>query len=822
MTKYNTHLKKMGKAREAWDIYEIYDRKLKQNNFIDFNDMINMVLEVFESNEELLTRVSKKYQYFLVDEYQDTNYAQNNIVFKLAEGAKNDNIFVVGDDDQIIYEFQGAKTDTLAKFLKKFPHTTVVCLDENNRSTQTILDFSYKVISQDKTRLEFNPEFKQYNIKKSLIAKNKKVTVNDRPINLHCFAESTQEQNYIVEEIEQRIKSPDFPKNKDGEPDLSAIAILTRENAELETYAELLKSKNIQYQIKITNSIFDMKPSILIYFYLKALYNHAYYSEKLFGLLGSEPFDFEAEDYMFLLTKNRENHKDFIFNIRENLEHEWASKEKVYKFIETYDKLKKMQSTETLKNLVVAVCNETGILEHYVNTEADKVDNILAIKRIIDEAGAFKRLHKGAGLGDFIEHLDTAIKMNVPINIDKDEYTQNAIQLVTLHGSKGRQFDYVYMPNLTSRKWENKRTRNDMSLPIIEEDNFIDDDNAQKSEQLRLLFVGITRAKYDLTISYPIMSSGRAEEFTNHLSEILQNKELFNVTNHELSKEEFSLEIAKSFTQKRYDYTGAFKDELESRIEKIVLSPSTLNAYMGCPRAFLYGYVLKIPVYKNNWDNANYGSAIHKTLENSAIKLKTEGKYPSLAEFIEDFKSNLSKQEFDSEEIRNKYLKRGENSLKNYYSHFTETSADRLYEVEYTLDAVPLGDNIITGKIDRVEKNNDGTYGLFDYKTGSAKSKSQIADGKAYEHYLNQLRFYKLAFETLNKGEKVSLVGLIFPEEVDGSYYEKLTDEDNEYIKTKIEETYQAIKNLEFDPVEQTEENCKFCSYKQLCKLNLY
>jgi len=822
MTKYNTHLKKMGKAREAWDIYEIYDRKLKQNNFIDFNDMINMVVQVFNNNDELLKRVSKHYQYFLVDEYQDTNYAQNDIVFKLAEGAGNDNIFVVGDDDQIIYEFQGAKTDTLAKFLKKFPETKVICLDENNRSTQTILDFSYKVISQDETRLEFDPDFAQYKIKKSLIAKNKDVCRHERPVKMHCFAEVSQEQNYIVDEIEQLIKSPDMPKNKEGNADLSQIAILTRENADLEQYAELLKSKNIRYQIKVTNSIFDMKPSILVYFYLKALYNHSYYSEKLFGLLGAEPFAFEPEDYMFLLTQNRLNHKDFIENIRNNKDHVWKNREKTENFIRTYDKLKSLQAVENIKNLVISVCNETGILEYFVNSKADKVDNILAIKRIIDEAGAYKRLHKGAALKEFIEHLDTAYQLNIPINIDKDDYTQNAVQLVTLHGSKGRQFDYVYMPNLIAGKWEKKRRRNDTSLPIIDEEKFVDDETALKSEQLRLLFVGITRAKYNLTISYSNVNNGKSEELTSLLSDIVNESDMFDVQTHELSKEDYSLELVKSFTKKQYDYSSAFKDEIELRIKNIVLSPSNFNCYLKCPREFFYTYVLKIPVYEKNWDNANYGSAVHKTLESAVINLKKNGKYPDIEEFIADFVHNLGTEEFETEDIRTTYQKRGENSLRNYYPHFIETSAERIDSVEYSLESVPAGENIITGKIDRIEKNADGTYSLFDYKTGDAKSKSKIADGQEYEHYLNQLRFYKYAFETLHNGSKVSTTGLIFPEDFEHNYYTELTEDDNSYISSKIKEVYNSIRSMKFEPETCNKKTCQYCAYNQLCKLDLF
>ena len=820
MTKYDSHKRKMGKAKEAYEIYEIYNRKLRRNNLIDFNDMINMVLEVFETNEDLLKKISANYRYLLVDEYQDTNSAQNRIVFKLAEGSGHDNIFVVGDDDQIIYEFQGARTDTLAKFLKKYPNTNVICLDENNRSAQNILDFSYRVISQDKTRLEFNPEFQKYGIKKSLTAKNEDVCRLSRPIKMHCFAESFQEANFIADEIEKLILSSNPPKNKSGEADLSQIAVLTRDNNELEKYAELLKSKNIRFQRKVTNSIFDLKPSILVYFYLKALYNPSYYGDKLFGVLGAEPFAFEPEDYMFLLKQNRLNHKNFIENMRLNQDYEWKNKEKVTNFIDTYDKLKQMQSFGNLKNLVTAVCSETKILKYYLSFEVDRTENILAIKRITDEAESFQRLHRGAGLRDFIEHLDTAYRLNIPITTDKDEFIQNAVQLLTLHGSKGRQFEYVYMPNLVSSRWEKRRNRNDVSVPLNDE-ILTDDETSLKSEQLRLLFVGITRAKYDLTLSYSNITGNREEEFTSLLSEVVNGSGLFEFHTHELDRNGYALEFVKSYESKKYDYKGVFKDEITAMTANIVLSPSTLNCYLNCPRQFFYSYVLKIPVFENDWGNANYGSAVHKTLENAVKTLKKTGEYPEISDFIKDFHFNLDSEEFETEELRKTYTTRGENSLKSFYPHFTETSSERIDKVEYSFSNVPVGEDFVTGKIDRIERNADGTYCLFDYKTGSAKSKSQIADGKDYEHYLNQLRFYKYAFETLNHGAKVSLVGLIFPEEYEKNFYTELTPKDNEYIESKIKEVYKKIKSMQFASEKEEEKRCKFCAYRELCKLNI-
>lgn len=815
------HKRKMGKATEAWELYEIYDRKLKQNNFIDFNDMINLVLESFDSNEYFLKKVAKRHKYFLVDEYQDTNYSQNQIVFELAKGANNENIFVVGDDDQIIYGFQGAQTDNLEKFLKRYPKTKVICLEENNRSTQTILDLSYEVISQDKTRLEINPEFKHYQISKILTAKNEKITCKDKKVQIHGFGDIKQENNFIVEDIEKLINSPSTPKNDAGEVDLSQIAILGKKNSELETFAELLKAKNIPFQIKSSKSIFELRPSIIIYFYLKALENNELYSDKLFGLLLSKPFEFAAADYNFLLEQNRLNHKDFISNILLNIDRDWSNKEKVSNFIETYNDLKELKSHENLKNTVIELINKTGILEYFLKATINRIENIFAIKKIVDEATSFANLHTSSIIQEFIQHLDMAFNEDIPITIDKDDYIQNAVQLLTLHGSKGREFEYVYITNLIARNWENKRDPNKMDLPIEKTSFAGDDEDTRKAEQLRLLFVGITRAKHSLCLTYSNTINGNSQELTSYLASITESDDLFEKYNHELSDEEYSLEIAKSFTKGEFDYQRAFIDELRARLKDFILSPSALNSYLNCPRSFLYSYILRIPILDSEWEAANYGSAIHKTLEWATTEAKEKGNYPEQSSFNETFIKKLGNQKFISQSKRTVYETRGINSLNNYYPHFSQTSPDRIFATEYALNYVPVENYFIKGFIDRIEKNNDDTFSLYDYKTGTAKTKSQIADGKDYESYLNQLRFYKFAFETLHEGKKVSQVGLIFVEEPDKSYYTKLCEEDNSIIKGKILNSYKQINDLNFAPVEQCEKTCNFCDYKMLCRLDI-
>jgi len=816
-----THERKMGKAKEAWALYESYNLKLKQNNFIDFNDMINLVLETFDKNEDFLNKVSKSYKYFLVDEYQDTNLSQNNIVFKLAEGSNNQNIFVVGDDDQIIYGFQGAQTDNLEKFLLRYPSTKVICLNENNRSTQTILDLSYEIISQDKTRLELNPEFKRYSISKKLTAKNEKITCRDKKAQLHSFGDIKQENNFIVEDIGRLIKSDSAPKNDAGEVDLSQISILTRKNWELKNFAELLKAKNIPYQVKLNKSIFELKPSIITYFYLKALENNEFHADKLFGLLLSHPFDFARADYNFLLAQSKLTHKDFVSTIKNNIDREWADKEKVQNFIDTYDELQEIKSVESLKNIIIEIINKTGILEYFLNSKINKIENIFAIKKLVDEAASFANLHTTSTVKDFIEHLDMAYADKVMITIDSDDYVQNAVQLLTMHGSKGREFENVYIPNLLTKSWEKQRTPNSVDLPIQKSVFPGSEEDMKKAEQLKLLFVGITRAKHSLCLTFSNIVDGKSQELTSYLSSITGREDLFERFNHELSNEDYADEVAKAFTVAQFNHKEAFVSEIKARIKDLVLSASTLNSYLNCPRSFLYSYILQIPVAEGDMEQANYGSAVHKALEWAIKEAKEKGTYPAQSDLINTFNKKLGNQKFDSQLKRTEYEKRGSNSLGNYYPHFAQTAPDRVYATEYKLEFVPVDKYFIKGFIDRIETNNDCTYSLYDYKTGSAKPKAQIADGKNYENYLNQLRFYKFAFEIQNVGAKVSQVGLLFVEEHEKSFFASLLEEDNEYIKEKIISTYENIHNLNFDAIDYDDDKCKYCSYKQLCKLDL-
>lgn len=810
--KYEAQLKRILKAEEAYAIYEKYSVAMKERSLIDFDDMINFVLDAFSSDEEFLKKAASPFKYFLVDEYQDTNYAQNSIVFELAKGASSNNVFVVGDDDQIIFEFQGANTDTLEKFIEKFPETKVICLTENRRSTQNIADFAYSVISSAKGRMETNPAFRNKNISKKLTCVNEKLFPLNKKINIEVFEGLVPENNFIVDKIEEIIAL--LPESENGDKDLSQIAILTRTNGESEEFARLLHARNIRYQRDVSKDIFELKPSLAIYFYLKALQNTVVHGDKLFKIISSAPFSFDDDDVAFLLSEKRKNRKDFIFNLRANLSRNWANKATIKNFLDTFDTLAKLKSHLGISSFLGMLVSKTGILNYYINSEINKIQNAGAIKKIFDEAEIYAKSHPGAGIDDFTDELDFALNEKISLPAYKDDSVDNAVQLVTLHKSKGREFEYVFIPHLTADKWEKKRGRTDSAeyLPLKVENP---EDDAKIAGMLRLLFVGITRAKHSLFLTYSCVSDKKTNEFTSLLENAVNSSEICFQTIHKNDKNSLAAEVLKSFICVDFDYKADLMSEIKKIAENFPLSASSLTSYEKCPFAFYLANILSVPSCSEVSDVVKCGRALHYALDKAVKLWQNDGVCPSKEKFEELFTARLETEEFDSEEAFAETKDRGLVIINNYYPKFVLIPVKNIYKTEYAFDCVKFENSLLKGSIDRIQQNEDGTYSVIDYKAGSAKSRKSLEDGGDYDFYLNQLRFYKLVFEFLNPEKHVTKGVLLFI--ADGKEVDfELTGYDNDLIARKINDVQREILSLDFQP-HYDKKNCENCGYKELC-----
>lgn len=798
--------KEINQMRELWGFYELYEEKKDKFHLIDFNDMINLVLNKFESSPSFLEKISKQYEYILVDEYQDTNKSQNEIVFNLSSNCEN--VFVVGDDDQIIFGFQGAKLDTIEKYLSNFPDTKVICLNENMRSTQNILDTARQIVKQDSKRLEINPKFEKYNINKKLEAKNESLFDKNTKVKLNKYQNILDEYVGIIKKIEEIINSPDCPKDKNGDKNLSEIAILTRSNAELETLSQMLKERNIPSELKEGKNIFTINSSLVLFYYLKALCAPDLYSDKLLKLLLNKPFSINPKDYE-LIYNSRTNNKSIIETIKQI--DNYIEKEKIQNFIKTFEYLKEYKNSENLKNIILETGAKTGIFDYYLNCEINKTQNIAGIKKIIDEAISFSEINKTTTMEDFIEYLDITIIDEIEIKTDKAPMPLNAIQLSTYFSSKGREFDYVFMPTLTDRKWE-KGKGNKANIPLAPED-YKDEEQLREekiSDRIKVMYVGMTRARHKLYLSYPIDKT--PSDFIVKIQNLLDIQEA-----KEQSVEEFWQNVKSSIVKKDYDYKEEFKDFINSALNDRAYSVSAVNCYLNCPKQYLYDRILNLSAKDSNPNALSYGSAIHKALEKTIKKAILDKSYPQKEYLIDEFKIALKKLPLTSYEQKELHFERGQMALEKYYNQLITTPIEWLYEVEKEF-YFEEDDIKFNGFIDRIDIIND-EIALYDYKTGKAKSKSAIAPDKEYEGYYNQMAFYKYALEkTTNK--KVKSASFVFVEESEKNLTLEFNDEEIKAVVEKFKNTANEIKAHNFEAT-QNKENCKYCQYKDFCSLEV-
>jgi len=817
----DTITKKINQAIELWQFYELYQEKLNKQRYLDFNDMINLVLDKFEQDSSFLAQIANRFEYIMVDEYQDTNKSQNDIVFNLASALDSQNIFVVGDDDQIIYRFQGAKLDTIQNFLKNFPDTKIICLKENMRSTPSILKASRAVILQDSLSLENSCNFKDIEdkpISKELNAKNKEITLKDKPVRFYKYADTIQEQTEIVNEIEALINSTDCP-TKDNQKQLSQIAILTRSNFEAQEYAELLKARNIPYELKDGKDIFSISAVNVLYFYMQFLINPCMYSNRISELLMIPPFKINPKDYE-TLHKEFSKNKNFIEAIRE-IKEGLIEPEKVKKFIKDYEYLSEYKSKENIKNTILEIGSKTGIFDYYLNSEINKSENIAGLQKFVDEAVGFGEIYKTSFIEEFNVYLKSIIDDEEKILTDKAPVDLNAVQLLTYHSSKGREFEYVYMPNLISEKWESNTKSLKPEIPLDISEYKTDKELKEEikpSDLIKLMYVAMTRAKHTLRLSYPETINKKPKKATKFLVSI-QNMFEKEAQPFEYDENSYWNQMANLLVKKPYDYKKDFLELINAKLNNRSFSPSAINKYLSCPRKYLYEDILNFSAKDGNPNYLSYGSAIHKALEETVKFIKENKSHPTKEEVVSWFKNELATLPMENYEQRKNFEGRGEKALEKYYCQIINIIPDKLVAFEEKIEYQLEDGTKFIGYIDRIDEDENGNFIIYDYKTGNNKN-YEIALGKSHEDYYNQMAWYKYFYE-LKTGKKVALTKFVYPEDFesknDGITYDEIE------ITECVEKFKQAIKDIKECKFEASynKNACAYCSYRDFCEMNI-
>ena len=439
------------------DIYRIYQKRLKENNAIDFDDIINFTIKILLDNPDLLEYYSDKFKYVLVDEYQDTNKAQFTLVTLLA--AKYGNITVVGDNDQGIYSFRGADISNILNFEKDFPGTKIIKLEQNYRCTQNILNAANEVIKNNETKYE------------------KKLWTSNDAGNLpkvYRGDDEYDEANYIVRQI-NHLKMEEYYKYSD-------FAVLYRMNTQSRSIEDILRRENIPYKIIGGLKFYERKEIKDIIAYLRLIQNTSdnlsltrIINEPKRGVGKTSLDNIEAISNsqgvsMYDIIKEADKYGlNRIFgNTRE--------------FIQVIEELKTKVDTLSISELIKQTLNKSGYTKALEDENTIEAENrIENLDEFLTVAMEFEEESADNSLREFLESI------TLSSDIDGMEETEESVTLMTLHSAKGLEFPTVFLVGMEEGIFPGYKS---ISEP------------KELEEERRLCYVGITRAKQELYLSY--------------------------------------------------------------------------------------------------------------------------------------------------------------------------------------------------------------------------------------------------------------------------------------------------------------------------------
>lgn len=437
-------------------VYHFYQEKLQFYNALDFDDILFLVVRLFKSFPEVARKYSERFRYLMVDEYQDTN----NLQFEMIQGltCAHQNICVVGDDDQAIYAFRGADISNILNFEKQYPNTKVIKLEENYRSTFPILDLANQVIKENSQR-------KEKTMRTSVME-------GQKPL-LWASGDSDHEAAVVVEEI-IRLQSNSVP--------LSDIAILYRSNTQVPPFEDQLRISQVPYKIIGGQKFYEKKEIKDIIAYLTVIQNSRD-ELALRRILNVPHRGIGSVTLNKKLTEAAEQKRHLFQVLADEQDHEG-----IKKFIEL---IKKYQEIFSKKSLVESINQLIEEIEYYDFIDKSYDAAKLAhrkredVKNFILTADRFQdRYHEEATLKNFVERLLLADSQD---NQGGEDYQKNEVTLMTLHASKGLEFDNVFLAGMEEELLPHKKT-------IL--------DNSDINEERRLCYVGITRARKRLIMTY--------------------------------------------------------------------------------------------------------------------------------------------------------------------------------------------------------------------------------------------------------------------------------------------------------------------------------
>ena len=808
--------KQLNKNQELLKAYILYQKILRQRGRYDFEDMINLVVEAFKRDQNLLRTYQERLLYFLVDEYQDTNSAQNQVVDLLASyWGDQANVFVVGDSNQSIYRFQGASLENIIAFTKTYPSSTIITLDQNYRSTQTILDTSFHLIQKNHFKIE--------DVVKSAKPKLKSQTKHRQAkINLIRLSSETLETFWLAQKVKSLIQKGIKPED---------IAVLYRHNADAPQLADMFVKLNIPIDIEGGGNVLEDPIIQKLLTLLRAINNSPKNLEDLdlFTLLHYQFFDFDSLDILKLTRAASQKRSSIIDTILSDNFKNLKLKDP-HKFIQFLDQLTKWQQLDSqlhFSEFFETLVKQSGFLDWLIS-RPDAVEKLNRLNSLFSEIKRLNNADHNLNLNSFLKALELMEINHLKITEKDLDIKTNTVTLSTAHKAKGKEWAYVFIYKAIDGKWGNNRIRELIKLPQAILKNTDISKKEKNEDERRLFYVCLTRAKKKVFISY-------ADRYTSgtYLKEAIPTmfiselpKNLTRSTSPQPSQAQATTILKKLLEPPQEPKTViAEKTFLKTILSDFKLSPTALNTYLTCPYKFKLNNLIRVPRAKESY--LSFGTAVHRALEMFHRQFIHDDKHPPKQFLLAEFEKAL-KQEVLTKSEHQIRQKQGRKILSAYYHYYQDDFQKPLFTEKffgYGWSKVFLGDIPLAGKVDRIDwfDQSNRTVRVIDYKTGRPKTRNQIL-GKTKDSegdYFRQLVFYKLLAQLdQNFRPQVAETEIDFIEPNQNKKFKKerfkISPDDLKHLRRLIKQVIKEIRQLNF-PHTSDSRHCSRCEYRRHC-----
>lgn len=757
--------------------FKKYQELMTKENKIDFGDQVVLTLRLFREHPSVLRRYQERFKYILVDEFQDTNYAQYQLV-KLLSGSRA-NITVVADDDQSIYKWRGAAISNIINFTKDYPDAKCEVLCQNYRSTQVILDSSYKLIRHnDPDRLE---------VRQGIDKRLTSVTDEEgMPPRWLSFKTLSEESDYAAKTIRSGVDK--------GEYQYQDFAILVRSNKEAEAFLRALNMVSIPWRFTGNAGLYSRQEIRTLLAFLRSVADPND-SLSIYQLASSQIFNIPMSEIINQSNLARIKNRSLFEILKEQQAQGVFSG-----LINDINEFQELSRRLTPGQLLYKFLKDTGYLNRLLGEEniasIEKVQNIAAFFEIIRGLEGSLHLDQLQGL---VSHLDSLIESGADPPTSQMEEELPAVDVLTVHKAKGLEWPVVFLVGLVQGRFPVQARPDPLEFPHALIKDILPVGDFHLQEERRLFYVGMTRAKKELYLTSSLDYGGkRTRKVSRFVCEALD------IT---LSAQSYAPSSAMQIIERSSPVQagvdlrlGALSDE-----DILALTSHKIDDYLTCPLKYKFVNILRLPVLAHH--AVVYGRAIHNAIEAYLLK-RLEGAAITGEQMFKAFEAAWINEGFVSRAHEEFRFKRGRQLLSEF--HRRERCSNRVPAyIEKEFNFI-FENNKISGRWDRIDLLKDKTI-ILDYKTSNV-TRQETADKETKESI--QMNIYAWAWLEL-EGKLPDRVELHFLES-DLIGAKSPDKEDIGEIKKKVRMVSQGIRMRNFN-AKPDYHSCRWCAYRRIC-----